>query len=51
MISTSEGSVDLAGRGGSWWDVARGARAAYRSACDPSYRDGYLGLRLARRCP
>ena len=35
-------------RGGSWGNHARDARAAYRDADDPSYRDGFLGLRLSR---
>ncbi len=35
-------------RGGSWRDVARRCRAAYRFAILPGYRHDYLGFRLAR---
>ena len=34
-------------RGGSWGDVARFVRAAYRYRHEPSYRDDYLGFRCA----
>ena len=51
MSITSEGSVDLACCGGSWWSYARDACVACRIACDPPYRNVRLGLRLARRCP
>ena len=40
-------SVPRAIRGGSWFVVARYARAAYRHRNDPSRRDGGLGLRCA----
>ncbi|MCB9759501.1 MAG: formylglycine-generating enzyme family protein [Alphaproteobacteria bacterium] len=35
-------------RGGSWFNVARRVRAAFRYAYHPSVRDDYLGFRLAR---
>ena len=35
-------------RGGSWFDLAGGVRAAFRFAFDPGDRDSFLGLRLAR---
>jgi formylglycine-generating enzyme required for sulfatase activity len=35
-------------RGGSWDDVPRGARVAYRTWDDPGDRYGFLGLRLVR---
>jgi formylglycine-generating enzyme required for sulfatase activity len=35
-------------RGGSWYDDAYSARAAYRFGHRPGYRDDLLGLRLAR---
>lgn len=35
-------------RGGSWLDIARGVRAAYRFAYAPSFRFDFLGFRLAR---
>lgn len=35
-------------RGGSWFDLARYCRAAYRVALDPANRDVNLGFRLAR---
>ena len=37
-------------RGGSWGNLARFARAAYRDAFGPSNRGGDLGLRFVRRC-
>jgi formylglycine-generating enzyme required for sulfatase activity len=47
-----EGSSDPGGlrvvRGGSWLNLARGARAAYRDQARPDYRDGSLGFRCAR---
>lgn len=36
-------------RGGSWFSIARGCRAAYRRACERGYRSGDVGLRLALR--
>jgi formylglycine-generating enzyme required for sulfatase activity len=36
-------------RGGSWIDVARGARSAYRGALGPGLRLHYLGFRFALR--
>jgi formylglycine-generating enzyme required for sulfatase activity len=35
-------------RGGSWFDVAGGVRAAYRLGGEPDYRDADLGFRCAR---
>lgn len=35
-------------RGGSWNDLARNVRAAYRNANPPGNRNSNLGLRLAR---
>ena len=35
-------------RGGSWFDYARGVRAAYRRYYHPGYRNADLGFRLAR---
>lgn len=35
-------------RGGSWLEIARNARAAYRGYSDPDYRVSYLGFRCAR---
>ncbi|QDU98783.1 Serine/threonine-protein kinase pkn1 [Lignipirellula cremea] len=35
------------GRGGSWNCTARYCRSAFRSWLDPSFRDSYLGFRLA----
>ncbi|MBP6875735.1 MAG: formylglycine-generating enzyme family protein [Candidatus Eisenbacteria bacterium] len=35
-------------RGGSWDDIARYCRSAYRGYYTPSHRDYYIGLRLAR---
>ncbi len=35
-------------RGGSWFDVARLVRAAYRYGFSPDYRNGDLGFRCAR---
>jgi formylglycine-generating enzyme required for sulfatase activity len=35
-------------RGGSWLDLARRVRAAYRFGDDPAYRNDYLGFRCAR---
>ena len=34
-------------RGGSWYDRARYCRSSRRGRGNPTYRDGYLGLRLA----
>ena len=50
MIFRNPGGPDGAYRGGSWFNVALLARAAYRSAVDPSALYGILGLRLMRRC-
>jgi formylglycine-generating enzyme required for sulfatase activity len=36
------------GRGGSWFYVARLARAAFRGSSDPSHRINRLGFRPAR---
>jgi formylglycine-generating enzyme required for sulfatase activity len=38
-------------RGGSWVSDARHVRSAYRPSVVPSYRDNYLGFRLARSSP
>ena len=35
-------------RGGSWYDVGRDCRSAYRGGDLPGYRHGSVGLRLAR---
>jgi formylglycine-generating enzyme required for sulfatase activity len=35
-------------RGGSWFNIAWGARAAFRSRNELSFRDDFLGVRLAR---
>ena len=50
MITTSVGGPRRARHGGSWWNDARFARAAYRIARAPSGRLVSLGLRLMRRC-
>jgi len=34
-------------RGGSWGDIARGCRSAFRSRCSPDYRGDYLGFRVS----
>jgi hypothetical protein len=38
-------------RGGSWSDDPEGARAAFRNWFDPSYRDFFVGLRVACLAP
>ena len=38
-------------RGGSWGNLARGTRAAYRSRNTPGYRHYYLGFRPSRSLP
>jgi formylglycine-generating enzyme required for sulfatase activity len=38
-------STDRALRGGSFWNRARGVRAAYRYADPPGYADGNIGFR------
>jgi formylglycine-generating enzyme required for sulfatase activity len=35
------------GRGGGWYDVAADCRSAYRFRFVPSFRDNYLGFRVA----
>jgi formylglycine-generating enzyme required for sulfatase activity len=40
------GSVRV-GRGGGWYDVAADCRSAYRFRFVPSFRDNYLGFRVA----
>ena len=42
------GAADRVIRGGSWFDVARGVRAAFRLGFDPAFRDDSLGFRCAR---
>ena len=37
-------------RGGCWRDGLQFAQGAIRGYDAPGYRDGYLGVRLARRC-
>ncbi len=43
-----EGAGGRVSRGGSWYDVASGARSAYRNRNSPGGRDNTLGLRPAR---
>ena len=43
--SSGSGRVD---RGGGWYNIAQGCRAAFRSGYDPGSRGNYLGFRLAR---
>ena len=38
-------------RGGSWYDVARVVRTAYRNRLEPSYRSDALGFRCAEFRP
>jgi formylglycine-generating enzyme required for sulfatase activity len=38
-------------RGGSWYDYARSCRSALRYRSTPSYRNSFLGFRLARSVP
>ncbi|WP_150526764.1 formylglycine-generating enzyme family protein [Roseibium sediminis] len=42
-----EGREDRVIRGGSWYDLARDVRAAYRNGFEPSYRYDDLGFRCA----
>ena len=50
MTVAAGSGPDRGVRGGSWWYGAWDARAAVRSAFDPSCRRVILGLRLMRRC-
>ena len=49
-VGPSSGSFRVI-RGGSWTDVARRCRSAYRHDWRPDGRGGYLGFRLARSYP
>ena len=49
-IGPGDGSYRVV-RGGSWYDVARYARVAYRSSGQPGNRFAYQGFRLARSYP
>ena len=40
--------ADRVFRGGSWYDPAVTARAAFRNGIAPGFRSDYLGLRLVR---
>jgi formylglycine-generating enzyme required for sulfatase activity/Mrp family chromosome partitioning ATPase len=46
-----QGSGQRVLRGGSWFDVARICRSAYRFGRRPGDRDGYVGFRPARSLP
>jgi formylglycine-generating enzyme required for sulfatase activity len=47
----SDSGLDRVRRGSSWGFVSRDARVSFRSGFSPGYRNGNLGLRLARTDP
>ena len=48
IAETAEAGAERVMRGGSWFGLARGVRAACRPALVPSVRGNYLGFRCAR---